>query len=162
MDLVLTLQKDAALNQTNAGNNNNKFYKIQLLTDGDDYRTWTRWGRVGERGQSAELGNGSFADALKHFDKKFKDKSGLKWDDRGAKPKAGKYVFIEKSYDEDPDEDEAPAKPKAEGSSGKASTPKSTLAPPVQSLMEMIFNQQYFDAAMRGRSPCTLTHRLLY
>ena len=42
---------DAALNQTNAGNNNNKFYRIQILVSGaGDYKTWTRWGRVGEAG----------------------------------------------------------------------------------------------------------------
>ena len=46
----------------------------QLLTNGSDYKTWTRWGRVGEHGQSALLGSGSFADALKNFEKKFKDK----------------------------------------------------------------------------------------
>jgi len=44
---------DASLNQTNSGNNNNKFYRIQLLQEkkGDGYQVWTRWGRVGERGQ---------------------------------------------------------------------------------------------------------------
>jgi poly [ADP-ribose] polymerase len=36
------------------------------------------------------LGDGSLADALYHFEKKFKDKSGLKWEDRGLDPKNGK------------------------------------------------------------------------
>ena len=36
------------------------------------------------------LGNGSFDDAMREFEKKFKDKSGLKWEDRGAMPKSGK------------------------------------------------------------------------
>jgi poly [ADP-ribose] polymerase len=36
------------------------------------------------------LGNGSLSDAIKNFETKFKDKSGLKWEDRGADPKNGK------------------------------------------------------------------------
>lgn len=40
------------LNQTNIGSNNNKFYIIQLLEEGDRFACWNRWGRVGEVGQS--------------------------------------------------------------------------------------------------------------
>lgn len=36
------------------------------------------------------LGNGDLSDAIKLFEKKFKDKSGLKWEDRGEDPKNGK------------------------------------------------------------------------
>lgn len=47
------------LNQTNvaAGANNNKYYRIQLLTDaaGKKFFVWTRWGRVGEDGQVHHL-----------------------------------------------------------------------------------------------------------
>jgi poly [ADP-ribose] polymerase len=103
---------DASLNQTNASANNNKFYKVQVCSvsvfmceeqadkaqviqspNGKDFNTWSRWGRVGERGQMAMLGDGSLADALKNFEKKFKDKSGLKWEDRGLDPKNGKCQF---------------------------------------------------------------------
>jgi poly [ADP-ribose] polymerase len=99
---------DASLNQTNASANNNKFYKIQVSIvcsssvapvntkqllrnpNGSDFKTWTRWGRVGERGLSAMLGSGSLSDATKDFEKKFKDKSGLRWENRGEDPKTGK------------------------------------------------------------------------
>lgn len=37
---------DCTLNQTNIGNNNNKFYIIQLLQDGNRFACWNRWGRV--------------------------------------------------------------------------------------------------------------------
>lgn len=37
---------DCMLNQTNIGNNNNKFYVIQVLLSGGQYYCWTRWGRV--------------------------------------------------------------------------------------------------------------------
>jgi poly [ADP-ribose] polymerase 2/3/4 len=121
---------------------------VKLLENGREYRTWTRWGRVGERGQSATLGSGSLDDALKHFDKKFKDKSGLKWQDRGENPKSGKYVFVERSYEPDSEEDEdAPAKAGA-SRARSTSPPKCTLAAPVKSLMELIFNQQYIEQAM--------------
>lgn len=141
---------DAALNQTNAGSNHNKFSKIQLLTNGTNCRTWTRWGRVGERGQNLLLGNGSLHDALANFDKKFREKTGLKWDDRGSKPKSGKYMFLEKSYEEDSDEEEKLVKSKTANAASRASPPKCTLQPPVKSLMEMIFNEQYFEQAMQG------------
>jgi poly [ADP-ribose] polymerase len=63
---------DAALNQTNSGANNNKFYKLQILTDANkDFKCWSHWGRVGERGQSGMLGNGTLEDAMRSFEKKF-------------------------------------------------------------------------------------------
>ena len=121
----------------------------QLLENGRDYKTWTRWGRVGERGQSAILGGGNLDEALQQFDKKFKDKSGLKWENRSEQPKAKKYVFVERSYEPDDeveeDEDQKSTKP---GASRESSPPKCTLASPVKSLMELVFNQQYFEATM--------------
>lgn len=142
---------DASLNQTNSSANNNKFYKVQLLCNGSgsDFKTWTRWGRVGERGQSAMLGSGSLSDAVKNFEKKFKDKSGLKWENRGDEPKAGKYAYVERSYNPDSDEEEddagADGEVKAEA---KPAAAECTLDQPTQDLMQLIFNQQYFDATM--------------
>jgi poly [ADP-ribose] polymerase len=99
------------------------------------------------------LGNGSLADALKNFEKKFKDKSGLKWADRGEEPKAGKYAYVERSYNPDSDEedDDADADAGADGDEKDATKPppaECTLEPPVQNLMKLIFNQSYFDATM--------------
>jgi poly [ADP-ribose] polymerase len=112
----------------------------------NDYKTWTRWGRVGERGQNAILGGGSLADAMHQFDSKFKSKSGLAWADRGANPKPSKYTFVERIYGEDSDDEEA-AQAKAK-SEERSELPESTLAPAIQDLMELIFNQQYFAATM--------------
>ena len=153
---------DASLNQTNAGANNNKFYRVQLLqSTSNDYRTWTRWGRVGERGQSATLGTGGLGDAKSQFEKKFKDKSGLKWENRLDPPKKGKYTFIERNYESDSsddDDDELPGAGARRGS--KASTGsqtqkrpvESTLAKPVQTLLKLIFNQDFFAASMASMS----------
>ncbi|KAI0547680.1 poly polymerase catalytic domain-containing protein [Xylaria curta] len=140
---------DASLNQTNAGNNNNKFYRIQLLRSAaGDYRTWTRWGRVGEYGQSKAIGNGSLHDALKQFNDKFKSKSGLSWDNRGEQPKLNKYAFIEKSYEPDSEDEEEVDNVKSEVKKEDEPEPESKLTKPVQDLMKLIFNQEYFTNAM--------------
>ncbi|MCJ1389085.1 hypothetical protein MMC18_001939 [Xylographa bjoerkii] len=152
---------DASLNQTDAGNNANKFYRIQLLASGNgSYRTWTRWGRVGERGQSALLGDGSHHDAFAQFEKKFKDKSGHKWSDRLNPPKKGKYTFVERNYESDSeDDDELPGagsrrQSKTSVSSGgsRIKALESTLPMQVQSLMRFIFNQEFFTNTMAAMS----------
>lgn len=141
---------DAALNQTNSGRNNNKFYRLQLLKSGSSYHTWTRWGRVGENGQSALLGSGSLDDALKQFDKKFKDKTGLRWADRSKDPKPNKYAFVERSYDpdsDDDDDDNADVKGKVKDEEDDGKILDCTLEKPVQDLLGLIFNNSYFSAA---------------
>lgn len=148
---------DATLNQTVAAANNNKFYRIQVIATGTGknvaYHTWSRWGRVGENGQSAlALGPSSKA-AISLFEKKFKEKSGLKWENRVDTPKDGKYTFIEKNYEEDDDE------PKAKnGKNGKVKKEPSEDTPPVESkldkplqnLMSFIFNQDHITNALRA------------
>jgi poly [ADP-ribose] polymerase len=144
---------DAALNQTNIDGNNNKFYRIQILENrnGGDFICWTRWGRVGDRGQSKPLRCGtSFDQAFRDFSKKFKDKSGLSWDDRSQPGKPKKYVFIERSYEPDTsseDEDALPGAGPRRGSKQSVASSegvKSELELPVQQLMELIFSQKYF------------------
>ncbi|KAH7318239.1 poly polymerase catalytic domain-containing protein [Stachybotrys elegans] len=145
---------DASLNQSNSSNNNNKFYRIQVLHNPktNDFKAWTRWGRVGEVGTNAVLGNGKLDDAIKAFKKKFRDKSGLAWESRGDDPKPGKYAFVERNYDADSDDEEdAPSDKKTGGKDGgetEQATPDCTLVKPVKELMELIFNQQYFQATM--------------
>jgi len=92
------------------------------------------------------LGNGSFDDAMREFEKKFKDKSGLRWADRGDEPRAGKYAYVERSYNpdsDDNDEDDANAGTASGDMDTKDSAPpaESTLSRPVQDLMKLIFNQ---------------------
>ncbi|KAF5854804.1 hypothetical protein ETB97_011334 [Aspergillus alliaceus] len=142
---------DATLNQTVSAKNSNKFYRIQLLVDrsGSNFKTWTRWGRVGESGQTGLLGTGALDSAQYEFEKKFKDKSGLSWDNRLDTPKKGKYTFIERNYEEDSDEEN---EDEDEGTAKKVQDepPKveSQLSAPVQDLMAFIFNQSHFMSAM--------------
>uniref|UniRef100_A0A8C8FWT5 WGR domain-containing protein n=1 Tax=Oncorhynchus tshawytscha TaxID=74940 RepID=A0A8C8FWT5_ONCTS len=94
---------DCMLNQTNIGNNNNKFYVIQVLCIDDSYYCWTRWGRVGETGQSnlSDLSN-SPDKAIKDFEKKFKDKTKNSWKERdNFVSHPGKYTLIEVDGDQD-------------------------------------------------------------
>lgn len=85
------------LNQTNIGQNNNKYYIIQLLTKDGQFYCWTRWGRVGEPGQNALLPGGpTEAGGIKLFASKFTDKTGNQWANRASfVPKSGKYTIVE-------------------------------------------------------------------
>ncbi len=95
------------------------------------------------------LGGGSLGEAIAQFEKKFKDKSGHKWEDRGEKPKANKYVFVERSYEPDSEhESEEDAEVGASCERREHSPPKSSLSAPVKSLLELIFNQQYFEVSI--------------
>lgn len=139
------------MNQTVAAQNNNKFYIVQLLSvsSGKKYFTWTRWGRVGEHGQSACLGDGTLANAMRYFETKFKDKSGLKWENRLDPPKPKKYTFIERNYEEDDEDDDEVKKEETEDSKPEI---ESTLSKPLQDLMSFIFNPQHFIEAMASMS----------
>ena len=98
---------DTMLNQADLKKNNNKFYIIQLLEkdSGQDFRVWTRWGRVGENGQSnlypppTEASSLSIENAKKQFANKFRDKTKNKWEERKFFVKqAGKYDMVALDY----------------------------------------------------------------
>jgi hypothetical protein len=80
---------------------------------------------------------------MKKFEQKFKDKSGLKWDDRGEEPKASKYAYVERSYNPDSDEEDDTAAGADDGNDQKESVKQAdcTLDSPTQELMKLIFNQ---------------------
>lgn len=92
------------------------------------------------------MGPSDFDGALKDFDKKFKDKSGHIWDDRSEPAKKGKYTFIEKNYEDD--EDEAANEVKEEDDDSPQA--ESKLPRQTQRLMELIFNQNHFNAVLEG------------
>ena len=99
---------DCMLNQTNIGQNNNKYYIIQMLRANHSglLSVWTRWGRVGEPGQNAMKGAfHSVEAASKEFCKKFHDKTKNAWENRGSfSPVHGKYTLIEMDDDDDDQE----------------------------------------------------------
>ncbi|KAJ5899994.1 hypothetical protein N7495_004738 [Penicillium taxi] len=144
---------DAALNQTSATKNNNKFYCVQLLFEEstDLYYAFTHWGRVGEVGSSALLGDGDLKSATALFERKFKDKSGLQWQSRLDTPKNGKYAFIERDYEDDEEKDgkvEKVEKGVKEEIKDEPTEMPSLLAHPIQNLMDFVFNQDHFQSAL--------------
>ncbi|KAJ8749589.1 hypothetical protein K2173_026238 [Erythroxylum novogranatense] len=94
---------DAMLNQTNVGDNNNKFYVIQLLEsdDGGRYMVYNRWGRVGVKGQDKLFGPYTRDTAICEFEQKFYAKTKNYWSDRKefkCYPKC--YAWLEMDYSE--------------------------------------------------------------
>ncbi|KAL1558385.1 Poly [ADP-ribose] polymerase 2 [Salvia divinorum] len=95
---------DAMLNQTNLGQNNNKFFVIQVLESDDSGRfmVYFRWGRVGVEGQNKL--NGPYTSqqaAIADFEKKFSDKTRNCWCDRTnfvSHPRS--YTWLEMDYNE--------------------------------------------------------------
>ena len=126
-----------------------QFYRLQLLyhEKDDNYFVHTRWGRVGEFGQVKTMGPmDDLEDALKEYNKKFKDKSGNKWDDRSEPAKKGKYTFLERNYEDDEDEAEDQVKKEdADDDQADSKLPRQT-----QRLMELIFNQNHFNAVLES------------
>ena len=91
----------------------------------------------------------SLEPALKEFEKKFKDKSGHKWEERGEPAKKGKYTFIERSYEDD--DDEQPSnKQEDELAEEEEEKIESKLPVQTQRLIELIFNQNHFNAVLEG------------
>ncbi|KAM6540933.1 hypothetical protein CsatB_005380 [Cannabis sativa] len=95
---------DAMLNQTNVGDNNNKFYVIQALEsdDGGRFMVYFRWGRVGVKGQEKLQGPyTSQESAIQEFEQKFHAKTKNHWSDRKdffSYPKS--YTWLEMDYSE--------------------------------------------------------------
>lgn len=87
------------LNMTNIENNNNKFYIIQLLSYGNGYHVYTRYGRVGDKGIASNgVYHTSEFHAVREFTRKFRSKTGETW--RGTNPseytpKTGKYFVMD-------------------------------------------------------------------
>ncbi|KAH7837095.1 hypothetical protein Vadar_009426 [Vaccinium darrowii] len=93
---------DAMLNQTNVGENNNKFYVIQVLEsdDGGRFMVYSRWGRVGVKGQDKLHGPFPSRDhAIQEFEQKFFAKTRNSWSSRKefiCHPKS--YTWLEMDY----------------------------------------------------------------
>lgn len=95
---------DSMLNQTNVGENNNKFYVIQALEsdDGGRFMVYSRWGRVGVKGQNNIQGPyTSRESAIQEFEQKFFAKTKNHWSNRRvfvSFPKC--YTWLEMDYSE--------------------------------------------------------------
>lgn len=136
-----------------ASDNANKFYRIQLLVGNKSkYMTWTRWGRVGENGQSAAFKFDDLQSAMAMFEKKFKDKSGLAWSNRLGTPKNKKYTFLERNYEEEEEEEEVEKPVQVKKEDDDAPAVESQMSKPLQDLISFIFNPNNFLEALASMS----------
>ncbi|KAI9359592.1 poly polymerase catalytic domain-containing protein [Zopfochytrium polystomum] len=143
--------KNALLNQTDIGNNNNKFYVIQILKS-DTANQWTvfnRWGRVGANGQTQVLSFNNLDAAISSFEQKFYDKTGNHWSERDKfVKKTKKYFLLERDHGADEEESSATSSvpttlPK------NAKTPDSKLPLSVQKIIGLIFNTEIMEKEMK-------------
>ncbi|KAF8213692.1 PARP-domain-containing protein [Mycena galopus ATCC 62051] len=145
---------DAMLNQTNidGGNNNNKFYVLQLLHPiGNDSQSvlYTRWGRVGAPGQTQLKGPWLSATAILEFKKQFKAKAAVNWENRvGMVAKSGKYTWLERDYGDDEEEDEKAASKSDKKKDKAAPIPECSLEPELQEFCELIFSTSIIEATL--------------
>ncbi|KAF4699935.1 Poly [ADP-ribose] polymerase 2, partial [Perkinsus olseni] len=107
----------AMLNQTNLRQNNNKYFKLQLLEDmkvPGHYIAWFRWGRVGYTGQMTSKGED--LEGAKHaFEQKFADKTVNDWHavatgEAPFSPRANKYTYVEQDFTGGPVEEQVKEK----------------------------------------------------
>ena len=116
------------LNQTDIANNHNKYYIIQIVQEASgSYYFWTRWGRVGAKGQNSRKAMSTKADAVKAFEKKFSAKTLNSWGNRAnfvKKPK--KYMLIAVDHGEDSDDD---SDDEDDDGTGTSSTAASSAGP---------------------------------
>lgn len=82
------------LNQVDIKKNSNKFYMMQIVTDGTKYYLWTRYGRVGEKGRTGYKLHPSSSYACTDFMKVYFSKTGNHWGKEFNKVK-GKYYKME-------------------------------------------------------------------
>ncbi|GMH37477.1 hypothetical protein BSKO_05350 [Bryopsis sp. KO-2023] len=134
---------DVMLNQTNIGNNNNKFYVLQLVVWAGDYYLFTKWGRVGEPGQFQCKGPWNRKTAADRFEKQFRSKTNNLWEDRiDFQPYTGKYEIVEM------DQEDGNAAAKATNNIILKKYEPCTLDSNTQELVEFIFSENMFKSAM--------------
>ncbi|CAF4852310.1 unnamed protein product [Rotaria sp. Silwood1] len=146
---------DCMLNQTNVGNNNNKFYLIQLLEENHSkkYYVWLRWGRVGYTGQNnLEHFGCDLDEAKRFFCQKFSDKTKNDFYYRDTFTKyPGKYDYVQLDYN--------PSKSEKVDENNKKQLvtieqlknlpiPESKLDKRIQNLIQLICNIQAMEEAL--------------
>ncbi|XP_073144779.1 poly [ADP-ribose] polymerase 2 isoform X2 [Henckelia pumila] len=139
---------DAMLNQTNVGDNNNKFYVIQVLESdaASQFMVYSRWGRVGVKGQDKLSGPyNSQLTAISEFEKKFLDKTKNYWSNRKDFVHHQKcYTWLEMDYSKT---DNEPVQGKQESTSN-VETRESKLEPRVAKFISLICNTDMMKQQM--------------
>lgn len=141
---------DAMLNQTNVGDNNNKFYVIQVLESDAavQFMVYSRWGRVGVKGQDKLSGPyNSQHTAISEFEKKFFDKTKNYWSNRKDFVHHQKcYTWLEMDYSKT--ENEHVGSERKQESTSKTETRESKLEPCVAKFISLICNTDMMKQQM--------------
>ncbi|ORY76107.1 poly polymerase catalytic domain-domain-containing protein [Protomyces lactucae-debilis] len=144
---------DAMLNQTDIASNKNKYYAIQIIKRASNtqggFAVFSRWGRVGIRGQSQLHTCYSVEEAKDFFRRKFKEKTRIAWADRHVPlhfQAANRYVFISREYQR---KSAASAPNSPEKKRGALAAAQSKLNPAVQSLLTLLFDVGRMEEEMR-------------
>lgn len=96
------------------------------------------------------LGPFDLEEAKAEYDKKFKSKTGLNWENRGDEPKKSKYTYIERSYDEDDGDEDDDVKKEVKDEDDDAAGIVSSLPTATQRLVELIFNENHFNSVLEN------------
>ena len=137
---------NAMLNQTNIGQNNNKYYIIQVIkhNSSNQFVTLCRWGRVGKVAGSSNNVANTANEAKKEFKKKFEAKTGNCWNFAKCGPgfikTKGKYDLVDVDYGK---QDEV------KDVKQSSNDVESKLPEKVQDLMKLIFNKEEWEAAVK-------------
>lgn len=140
---------DCMLNQVDIVANSNKFYVLQLVErDDGTLHVFTRYGRVGEVGTTRTIACSDMKAGVADFKKRFKSKTGNKWDQRDQfVKKKKKYAMIDV-------EEVGNSNGEAKGPTGSAATVAErtvqacTLDPKLQHFLALIFSKDMFKAQM--------------
>ncbi|CAD8124386.1 unnamed protein product [Paramecium sonneborni] len=133
---------DCMMNQTNImnDNNNNKFYVVQLLKkkEKDFYYLYTRWGRVGVEGQSAQQSFLKVESAKKAYESKVRQKS-----------VKGEYRVLERDYSGEQDPKELERLENQKEQREKESYNQSRLHAKIKDLVRLIFDMKMINNQMK-------------
>ena len=102
--MIVTLDNepcDTMLVHVDPSKHTDNFYILQLIgCDDGTYAVHSRWGRTGTSGQCHTKFFDDSDSAIKHFQKIFKEKTGLEWESRSDDAVDGKYRFIRQNFKE--------------------------------------------------------------
>ena len=137
---------NAMLNQTNIGQNNNKYYIIQLIKHNSkpEFIVLCRWGRVGKVAGKSESPAENENKAKWDFAKKFSSKTGNSWWSLQYSPDSfmkvkGKYDLVKIDYGTEIVKQQLEVKKKSD----------SKLPPKIQDLISLIFNKSEWEASVK-------------
>eukprot|EP00794_Sanderia_malayensis_P008789 gene8789-9728_t len=155
-DVKLTMKEQLmALAKEEKKNKPKQQSQREMLSYGNGYYVWTRWGRVGESGRNDLKGPLEFGAAEKEFEKKFKDKTRNNWKDReNFEAMKGKYTLLEIDTSDEVDAGDIERKLNA---TDQTDGPKKKIRPckldkPTQGLLSLIFSTDMFKDAMKQMS----------